>query len=68
MTTMTKFILIIIATATVNNVANAGVSEEVLNSIQTPNEVETSIGVLKFKDGAPVICYQGTVYPFQVSS
>jgi len=36
------------------NGASAQVSEEVLNSIQTPNEVETSIGTLKFKDGAPL--------------
>ncbi len=36
------------------NGAFAKVSEEVLNSIQTPNEVETSIGILKFKDGAPL--------------
>lgn len=35
------------------NSATAEVSEEVLNSIQTPNEVETSIGTLRFNDGAP---------------
>jgi len=33
--------------------AKAQVSEEVLNSISTPNEVKTSIGTLKFLDGAP---------------
>jgi len=38
----------------VSNGAIAKVSEEILNSIQTPNEVETSIGILKFKDGAPL--------------
>ena len=32
----------------------AQVSEQVLESIQTPNRVDTSIGVLKFKDGAPL--------------
>jgi hypothetical protein len=33
--------------------AYAEVSKEVLNSISTPNEVKTSIGTLKFLDGAP---------------
>ena len=32
----------------------AQVSQEVLDSISTPNEVETSIGTLKFLDGAPL--------------
>jgi len=31
----------------------AQVSKEVLNSISTPNQVKTSIGTLKFLDGAP---------------
>ena len=30
------------------------VSQEILDSISTPNEVETSIGTLKFLDGAPL--------------
>ena len=34
--------------------ASAQVSQEVLDSISTPNEVETSIGTLKFLDGAPL--------------
>jgi hypothetical protein len=34
--------------------AGAQVSQEVLDSISTPNEVETSIGTLKFLDGAPL--------------
>ncbi len=34
--------------------AFAQVSQEVLDSISTPNEVETSIGTLKFLDGAPL--------------
>jgi len=34
-------------------VASAEVSKEVLDSISTPNEVETSIGTLRFLDGAP---------------
>ena len=33
--------------------ANAQVSKEVLDSISTPNQVKTSIGTLKFLDGAP---------------
>jgi hypothetical protein len=31
----------------------AQVSKEVLDSISTPDQVETSIGTLKFLDGAP---------------
>ena len=34
--------------------AFAQVSQKVLDSISTPNEVETSIGTLKFLDGAPL--------------
>ena len=34
--------------------ASAQVSEEVLKSISTPDKVETSIGTLKFLDGAPL--------------
>ena len=33
--------------------ANAQVSQEVLESISTPDQVETSIGTLEFLDGAP---------------
>ena len=33
--------------------AHAEVSEEILGSITTPNEVDTSIGTLEFLDGAP---------------
>jgi hypothetical protein len=35
-------------------IAIAQVSQDVLDSISTPNEVETSIGSLKFLDGAPL--------------
>ena len=35
-------------------VATAQVPKEVLDSISTPNKVETSIGTLKFLDGAPL--------------
>jgi hypothetical protein len=34
-------------------IASAQVSKEVLESISTPDKVETSIGTLKFLDGAP---------------
>jgi hypothetical protein len=34
--------------------ASAQVSKEVLDSISTPNQVETSIGTLEFLDGAPL--------------
>ena len=36
------------------NTAPAEVSQETLESIMTPNKVETSIGTLKFFDGAPL--------------
>jgi hypothetical protein len=36
--------------------AQADVSKEVLDSISTPDTVETSIGTLKFLDGAPTQC------------
>jgi len=52
-----NLVLIIFAVCTamlISNGAIAQVSEEVLHSIQTPNEVETSIGILKFNDGAPL--------------
>jgi hypothetical protein len=34
--------------------AGAQISQELLDSISTPNQVETSIGTLKFLDGAPL--------------
>ena len=34
--------------------ASAQVSKEVLESITTPDKVETSIGILEFLDGAPL--------------
>ncbi len=34
-------------------IASAGVSNDVLDSISTPDKVETSIGTLRFLDGAP---------------
>jgi hypothetical protein len=44
--------------------AGAQVSQEVLDSISTPNEVETSIGTLKFLDGAPLPETAGKVYDY----
>jgi len=47
-------IVIWISAALLGNGAAAQVPDEVLHSIQTPNEVNTSIGTLKFLDGAPL--------------
>ena len=44
--------------------AEAQVSQEVVDSISTPNEVETSIGTLKFLDGAPLPETAGKVYDY----
>lgn len=46
-------ISIAVAVFMLSGLAFAKVSEGVLRSISTPNEVQTSIGVLKFLDGAP---------------
>ena len=42
----------------------AQVSKEVLDSISTPNQVETSIGTLKFLDGAPYPETAESVYDY----
>jgi hypothetical protein len=52
--TVTSIVLSVCAAVLIGNGAVAQVSEEVLKAIQTPNEVETSIGRLKFIDGAPL--------------
>jgi len=44
--------------------ANAQVSQEVLESISTPDQVETSIGTLRFLDGAPYPETAETVYDY----
>ncbi len=44
--------------------SQAQVSEEVLKSIQTPDNVETSIGTLKFIDGAPLSETAQKVYDY----
>ena len=43
--------------------AFAEISKEVLDSISTPNKVKTSIGTLKFLDGAPYPQTAEKVYP-----
>ena len=50
----TRILTIIVAALLVTSLsAYAEVSQEVLDSISTPNEVQTSIGAFKFLDGAP---------------
>lgn len=44
--------------------ANAEVTQEQLDAISTPNEVETSIGTLKFIDGAPLPETSAKVYDY----
>jgi hypothetical protein len=45
--------LALLTAITASHPASAQVSKEVLDSISTPNKVNTSIGTLKFFDGAP---------------
>ena len=52
-TEMKKMAVILTAAMAFATVASAEVSKEVMDSISTPNEVKTSIGTLKFLDGAP---------------
>ena len=50
---LTQSMLAIIAIAILATTATAQVSKKTLESIMTPDQVETSIGTLKFLDGAP---------------
>ena len=50
---MKKMVTTLATVALLAGTVSAEVSKEVLNSISTPNEVKTSIGTLKFLDGAP---------------
>ena len=50
---MKKLVTMAMTAVLVTGSALAEVSKEVLDSISTPNKVETSIGTLKFRDGAP---------------
>jgi hypothetical protein len=45
-------------------IATAEVSQEVLDSISTPDKVETSIGTLEFLDGAPSAATAEKVYDY----
>jgi hypothetical protein len=53
-----------VITTLISMPAAAEVSEEVLNSISTPDEVKTSIGTLKFLDGAPLPETAENVYDY----
>ena len=65
---MTKIVktskIALLATLLLGEVAIADVSKEVLNSISTPNKVETSIGTLEFIDGAPLPQTAQKVYDY----
>ena len=61
---MKKIVPITIVAALISGVAFAEVSQEVLDSISTPNEVKTSIGTLKFLDGAPTLETAEKVYDY----
>ena len=58
---MTVVLAVVMAFVTV---VSAEVSKEVLDSISTPDEVKTSIGTLKFLDGAPYPETAGKVYDY----
>ena len=59
-----KSTLALIASAVLATTATAQVSKETLESITTPDRVETSIGTLKFLDGAPYPETAATVYDY----
>jgi len=56
--------VMVVALMTVAGFASAEVSKKVLDSISTPNEVKTSIGTLKFLDGAPYPETAAKVYDY----
>ena len=51
---MSVMVMAMVMAVQLAGTAFARVSQAVLDSISTPNEVETSIGTLKFMDGAPL--------------
>jgi len=51
-------------TLLLSTTANAEISQEVLDSIMTPDRVETSIGTLEFLDGAPLPDTAEKVYDY----
>ena len=55
---------LVIAALGVTTTRGAQVTEDVLNSISTPNKVETSIVTLEFLDGAPLSETAGKVYDY----
>jgi len=61
---MKRVITVAMAAVLFAGSAYADVSKEVLDSISTPNEVKTSIGTLKFLDGAPYPETAEKVYNF----
>ena len=61
---MKKLTTLISATLILAGTTLAQVSQEVLDSISTPNEVATSIGTLEFFDGAPLPETAATVYDY----
>ncbi len=61
---LTQSILALIAGAVLATTATAQVSEETLDSISTPDQVETSIGTLEFMDGAPTPETAEAVYDY----
>ena len=64
-TTIKRYILALSVLVTMGvGTATAEVSKEVLDSISTPDKVETSIGTLKFLDGAPSAATAAKVYDY----
>ena len=62
---MTLMLMVIVIVAVLfAGTTVAQVSQEVLDSISTPNKVETSIGTLEFLDGAPYPETAEKVYDF----
>jgi len=59
-----KYTLCCCAALALVSTAHAQVSEETLKSIQTPDKVKTSIGTLKFIDGAPLPETSKKVYDY----
>ena len=62
--TMKRLVACAAATLLFAGAAFAEVSQETLDSISTPNTVETSIGTLKFLDGAPLPETAAKVYDY----
>ncbi|MDH3548533.1 MAG: hypothetical protein OEQ16_04225, partial [Gammaproteobacteria bacterium] len=59
-----SLVIAIVATQLICLPVSAQVSKEVLDSISTPNQVETSIGTLEFLDGAPLPETADRVYDY----